>query len=242
MRCALTLGLYLACSCTLDTQPLHGSVSESTDRRVRDVEGPVWDPVEPVRTRNATAKRDAAMTQVGTSERGDASPSRDASTMPSASPRADASDGASGKAPITDAGAIVAMDSRPADGGARQTGDAGTVVPQTPADAGPPSMSSRDALLRVLAEHANANGADALVLRALISQLDTPFPVSSQSLRLLLSTAVTSFSCPDTESPDCTVICEYASESCLTCIADSQCREQLVVVCPGSLMGCWSNR
>lgn len=249
MQRSLMFGFCLLSACSLDTKPLASAGNSVTaDRNERAT-------VERVPSLSQSARssmrRDAGAldaggdpTQIGSSKPAlDAAMPHDAAAAPSSAmmtpppvpaKNMDAMGGTSGSAVVSaNAGAgaagaaAVAGSSAAGSGGAAGLPQAGAGVPTT-----------KQALVGVLNERAAMNGADALVMRALVTQIDTPFPANAASLRLLLGTAITSFGCPQMNARECGVICDYAGDSCLTCVADQECRGQLVVVCPNSLTKC----
>jgi len=244
MRRSLTLGLCLICSCTLDTRPLGGS---DTSASVGTGEQPRLARVPSIsRSADAGQAVDAApqqqdandMTSVGSGRaQPDAGGARDSAmpamepmvTMPMMMPATPAaSGGASGTPPVQAASGTGGAAGASGGGGAAGTPQGGAAAPPT----------SKDALIGLLNERASMSGTDAILVRSLIAQLDSPLPANSGTMRLLLTTALTSFGCRGSDSRECTVICDYVSDSCLACATDQQCREQLVLVCPSSLGGC----
>jgi hypothetical protein len=176
------------------------------------------------RESDAGARQDAAgATNVGTGDRSPDASVRDAAAPPMQEPPPvpNANGGSPGAAGGAGAPAPAA------DGGG--SGGAGGAV--APAD-------NKTALIELLNMRASMNGTDALLVRSLVVQLDTPFPANSGSLRLLLTTAVTSFGCPTRDRQACATICSYVQDTCFTCVGDQECRQQLVVVCPNALTGC----
>jgi hypothetical protein len=245
MRCGLRLGLLLfyCCSgCSLDTKPLVGASNSvttgpheesavsrapslaQTERGSRFRDAGTTDAAEPTQTGSGKAV-DAAMPQdAGAPE----PPPKNTNPAPM---KMEAIGGAGAVAAAAGAGGAVAAGSSASGSG----GAAG--MPQAGAPA--PTTTTKQALIAVLMERASMNGADALVTRALISQLDSPFPSNSATLRLLLGNAITSFGCPSQmNAKQCAVICDFVGDSCLTCVADQECRGQMVLVCPNALTAC----
>lgn len=236
MRCALALGLTLACGCSLDTRPLHATTDNSVTSETRDQSRLARAPslprgTEPNRPADAGVQPDAAadMGMVGTGKPAvDTSAARDAAEPMSGAPAQPpaASGGMSGAAPAGGSG------------GASASGSGGSAG--APSGGAPAPATDKEAVIEVLNERAAMNGTDALLVRSLVAQLDSPLPANAGTLRLLLTTALTSFGCPGQGSRECMTICNYVGDVCLTCVGDAQCREQLVLVCPNGLTGCLS--
>ena len=235
MRCGFTLGFCLVCCCSLDTRPLSGtgsSVSSESRQEPRLARTPsISLAADAGRLRDSGRQQDAS-TMTAT---GDGKAQLDAGGVADVgAPRMDpqlaqpmmpaAKGGSSGMLPVA---ATAGSGGAASVSGREAQPSAGAAAPNT-----------KDALIGVLQARASMNGADELLIRSVLAQIDTPFPGNAGSMRLLLTTALTSFGCPDMSSRDCEVICDYVGDSCLTCLSDAQCREQLVLVCPSALNGC----
>jgi len=230
MRCALVIALATTafCGCSLDSRPLP-SGSDSVTSEMRDQSRLARAPSLPRSTQSSPAD-DAgaqssaldAMTMLGTgkSQTDAAEPAPEPQGGQPAKPEATGGRGAAG-----------------AQAGVGAVSGAGVVAGGPSAGARAPS-TNKEAVIAVLNERASMNGTDALLVRSVVAQLDSPLPANAGSLRLLLTTALTSFGCPAQSTRECTAICGYVGDVCLSCASDQQCREQLVVVCPNSLAGC----
>ena len=174
MRCGFTLGFCLVCCCSLDTRPLSGtgsSVSSESRQEPRLA-----------RTPSISLAADAGRLR-------DSGRQQDASTMTATG---------DGKAQL-DAGGVVDVGAPRMDPQLAGSGGAASVSGrEAQPSAGAAAPNTKDALIGVLQARASMNGADELLIRSVLAQIDTPFPGNAGSMRLLLTTALTSFGCPDT--------------------------------------------
>jgi hypothetical protein len=235
MRSWLTATFSMLCACTIDTQPIFPSVDSEQPSSVEPDGGTAG--------MDATAPGRPGAPAVGPGRNGAADSGTRTSTV-TTPVEEDA-----GQEPVRDSGMVVTMMPPPtmmmmpiAGGDAPppppQGGMTATAMAGASASAGAGgSPSTEDELTAVLAERAATNMSDAFALRTLISTLDSGLPANAASTMSLLTIAVTSFDCPDSEDRACEVICKYAVEHCLSCLAEERCRTQLYLVC-GDLTQC----
>ena len=237
MRCGLMLGLCLVYGCSLDTKPLvsesHSVTADRTDQSNVARSPSLVQTTRTGRFQDVGGEDAAQPADSGTKDSTDAAMSADAMPEPTqnnSKPDPMKMEAAGGGMAAAQGGGGAGGDSgrmAAGSGGAAGVPEAGAAAPTT----------SRERLIDVLMERASKNGPDAIPVRALIAQLDTPFPANAGSLRLLLATAITTFGCPEM-TPECAAICEFTGDNCLTCLSDEQCRGQFVLACPNALMSC----